>query len=152
MKLISLLLYSCISRCICILGTLSLFLFRNNRQGTKCWRSFDWSYKTSLGLFPRRMSIEYAIAKTQQSVVPTWLGHGVSWYFGNVFSGEKSCFTCCKVSKFGSVFKLSKILILFWMMIIISNEEHCYGLFELFLKDTIQSQMQSKEMEIEWQV
>ena len=33
-----------------------------SKQSTRC--SFDWSYTISLGLFPKRMSIEYAIAKT----------------------------------------------------------------------------------------
>ena len=33
MKLIRLQLYHCISCCICILGTLSMFHFQNNRQG-----------------------------------------------------------------------------------------------------------------------
>ena len=34
------------------------------------------------------------------------------------------------------------------MMIITSNGEHCYELFELFHKDSFQSQMQSRETEI----
>ena len=44
-----------------------------SKQSTRCWRSFDWSYTISFGLIPKRMSIEYAIAKTPQSVVPTCL-------------------------------------------------------------------------------
>ena len=38
------------------------------------------------------------------------------------------------------------------MMIVTSNGEHCCEFFELFHKDNIQSQMQSRKTEIEWQV
>ena len=95
--------------------TLHLY-FRNvvnvplSKKLTRCWRSFDWSYTISLGLFPKIMSVEYAIEKTPQSVVPTCLWHGDNWYCGNVPSGEKSCCICCRVSVVGSVFKLSKFL------------------------------------------
>ena len=119
-----------------------------SKQSTRCWRSFDCSCTISLGLFPKRMSIECAIAKTPQSVVPTYLWHGDSWYCGNMLSGEKSCFICCRVSKVGSVFKLSKILndnnyihwwSLLWIIWIVSQS-------------SIQSQMQRRETEIGWQV
>ena len=55
-----------------------------SKQSTRCWGSIDWSYTISLGLFPKRMSIEYAIAKTPQSVVPTCWWHGDSWYCRNM--------------------------------------------------------------------
>ena len=29
-----------------------------------CWRNYDWLYKISFGLFPKRMLIEFAIPKT----------------------------------------------------------------------------------------
>ena len=35
------------------------------------------------------MSIEYAIAKTLQSVVPTCLQNGNNWYYESVFVREK---------------------------------------------------------------
>ena len=40
-----------------------------SKQWTRCWRSFGWSYTISLGLFSKRISLEYAVAKTSQSVV-----------------------------------------------------------------------------------
>ena len=48
-----------------------MFIFL--KQSTKFWRNFDWSSTISLELFPQRMPVEYAISKTQQSAVPTYL-------------------------------------------------------------------------------
>ena len=43
-----------------------------SKQLTRCSRNFDWSHTIFFGLFPQRMSSEYAVEKASQSV-PTCL-------------------------------------------------------------------------------
>ena len=116
-----------------------------SKQSTRCWGSIDWSYTISLGLFPKRMSIEYAIAKTPQSVVSTCLWHGDSWYCGNMLPGRKAISFVAESQKLDQCLSCRKFWHLRRMMITVSNGEHCCELFELFHKESTQSQMQSRE-------
>ena len=97
------------------------------------------------------MSITYALAKkNNNSFVLTCLWHDDSWYYASVLSGEKSCVICCRVSIVESVFSCRKFWLLRWMMVVISNGEHCCELFELFHKDSIQSQSQKPDLWIKF--
>ena len=139
------------SACICIFVFNIAFVFLEHcqcsfwKQSTRCWRSFDWSYTISLGFFPKRMSIEYAIAKTPQSVVPTCLWHGDSWYCGKILPGRKAILFIAESQKLDQCLSCRKFWHLRRIMITISNGEHCCELFELFHKDSTQSQMQSRD-------